>query len=101
VTGWRAWFDALNIQLKPRVQDRRFEDYTLVLAAAEAGLGVALARTPLADAYLGRSVLVRVSHHQVASPLRYYFVHAKGESRPEVLALIERMESASLAVPWQ
>jgi LysR family transcriptional regulator, glycine cleavage system transcriptional activator len=99
VTGWRAWFDALNIPLKPRTQDRRFEDYSLVLAAAEAGLGVALARTPLAAAYLGRSELVRVSRHEVASPLTYYFVHAKGESRPEVLALIERMQRASVGMP--
>jgi LysR family glycine cleavage system transcriptional activator len=94
VTGWRAWFDAQGIPLKPRTQDRRFEDYTLVLAAAEAGLGVALARTPFANAYLRGSGLVRVSRHEVASPLRYYFVHAKGESRPEVLALIERMQRA-------
>lgn len=91
VTGWRAWFDALNIPLKPRSQDRRFEDYTLVLAAAEARLGVALARTPFADAYLKRCGLVRVSRHEVSSPLRFYFVHAKGENRPEVLALIDRM----------
>jgi len=71
VTGSRARFDALDISLKPRAQDRRFEDYTLVLAAAEAGLGGALARTPLADAYITRSGLVRVSRHEVASPLRY------------------------------
>ncbi|WP_168795704.1 LysR substrate-binding domain-containing protein [Paraburkholderia aromaticivorans] len=94
VTGWRAWFDALGMPLKPRLQDRRFEDYTLVLAAAEAGLGVALARVPLADAYLQRSGLVRVSRHEVASPLTYHFVHAKGETRPEVLALIDRMQAA-------
>ncbi|WP_396333545.1 LysR substrate-binding domain-containing protein [Burkholderia anthina] len=94
VTGWRTWFDALGIAFKPRAKDRRFEDYNLVLAAAEAGLGVALARTPLADAYLGRSALVRVSRHEVDSLLRYHFVHAKGESRPEVLALMERMRAA-------
>lgn len=91
-SGWRAWFEALSVPLKPRAQDRRFEDYTHVLAAAEAGLGVALARTPLADSYLKRSELVRVSRHAVASPVRFYLVHAKGESRPEVLALIERMQ---------
>ncbi|WP_321812442.1 LysR substrate-binding domain-containing protein [Burkholderia sp. BCC1985] len=94
VTGWRTWFDALGIPFKPRAQDRRFEDYNLVLAAAEAGLGVALARTPLADSYLKRSALVRVSRHEVESPLRYHFVHAKGENRPEVLALMERMRAA-------
>ncbi len=94
VTGWRTWFDALGIPFKPRAQDRRFEDYNLVLAAAEAGLGVALARTPLADAYLQRSALVRVSRHEVDSLLSYHFVHAKGENRPEVLALMERMVRA-------
>ncbi|VWD54674.1 LysR substrate-binding domain-containing protein [Burkholderia contaminans] len=94
VTGWRTWFDALGVPFKPRAQDRRFEDYNLVLAAAEAGLGVALARVPLADAYLKRSELVRVSPHEVDSVLRYYFVHAKGENRPEVLALMERMRAA-------
>lgn len=94
VTGWRAWFDALGVPFKPRAQDRRFEDYNLVLAAAEAGLGVALARMPLADAYLKRSALVRVDRREVDSPLRYYFVHAKGEGRPEVLGLMERMRSA-------
>ncbi len=94
VTGWRTWFDALGIPFKPRAQDRRFEDYNLVLAAAEAGLGVALARTPLADAYLQRSALVRVSRHEVDSLLSYHFVHAKGENRPEVLALMERMVKA-------
>ncbi|RQR27651.1 LysR family transcriptional regulator [Burkholderia sp. Bp9143] len=94
VTGWRTWFDGLGIPFKPRAQDRRFEDYNLVLAAAEAGLGVALARMPLADAYLKRSALVRVSRHEVESLLRYHFVHAKGENRPEVLALMERMRAA-------
>jgi hypothetical protein len=24
VTGWRAWFEALDIPHRPRVQDRRF-----------------------------------------------------------------------------
>lgn len=94
VTGWRTWFDALGMPFKPRAQDRRFEDYNLVLAAAEAGLGVALARMPLADGYLKRSALVRVSRHEAESPLRYHFVHAKGENRPEVLALMERMRAA-------
>ncbi|MBE0629623.1 MAG: LysR family transcriptional regulator, partial [Burkholderia vietnamiensis] len=41
-----------------------------------------------------RSALVRVSRHEVESPLSYHFVHAKGEARPEVLALMERMRAA-------
>ena len=54
-----------------------------------------MARSPFSDAYLGRSSLVRVGRHAVASPREYHFVLAKGESRPEVLALVERMKRAA------
>jgi LysR family transcriptional regulator, glycine cleavage system transcriptional activator len=32
--GWRAWFNAQGLDFRPRQQDRRFEDYNLVLDAA-------------------------------------------------------------------
>src|SRR3546814_16439530 len=35
-----------GVRYRPRWQDRRFEDYDTVIAAAEAGLGVALLRMP-------------------------------------------------------
>jgi DNA-binding transcriptional LysR family regulator len=95
LTGWRAWFTGRGIMLKPRSQDRRFEDYSLVLAAAEAGLGIALARMPLADTWLRRSKLIRLSHFTVACPLAYHFVTAKKEKRPEVLSLMEQMQKAA------
>ncbi|QCP53908.1 LysR family transcriptional regulator [Trinickia violacea] len=94
LSGWRAWFATLGIELKPRTQDRRFEDYSLVLAAAEAGLGIALARVPFADAYLRHSGLVRVSEHTVKSPLRFYFVSTRKEKRPKTRLLIARMLEA-------
>ena len=43
-SGWRAWFAAYGLDYHPRPQDRRFEDYNLVLDAAACGLGIALAR---------------------------------------------------------
>ncbi|TIW76145.1 MAG: LysR family transcriptional regulator, partial [Mesorhizobium sp.] len=46
-SGWRAWLAAQDIDYRPRPQDRRFEDYNLVLDAAAHGLGIALARPPL------------------------------------------------------
>ena len=46
--GWRTWFAAQGLDYRPKRQDRRFEDYNLVLDAAAHGLGVALpARPPL------------------------------------------------------
>jgi len=91
LTGWRAWLAGRGMTLKPRPQDRRFDDYSVILAAAQAGLGIALARIPFADAYLKQSGLVRLSKFSVAGPLAYYFVTAKKEKRAEVLMLMERM----------
>jgi DNA-binding transcriptional LysR family regulator len=90
-TGWRAWFAACGLALKPRPQDRRFEDYTLVLAAAEAGLGVALARSPFADRALRDSGLVRLGEHEVPSPLAYHLLTRPHETRPAVGVLAARM----------
>ncbi len=94
LTGWRAWFDGSGISLKGRAQDRRFEDYTLVLSAAESGLGIALARLPLATAWLKQSKLVRLDRRTVTSPLANYMVMAKQERRPEVLDLIQRLRDS-------
>ena len=60
--AWRAWFAAHGIDYRPRPQDRRFEDYNLVLDAAAHGLGVALARPPLVGEALragASSLLIR------------------------------------------
>ncbi|AKM31074.1 LysR family transcriptional regulator [Pandoraea faecigallinarum] len=93
LTGWRAWCGAQGVSLRPRARDRRFEDYTVVLAAAEAGLGIALARAPLAHHWIARSGLVRLSDFEVACPLQYHVVTAKREKRPEVLEVIARLHA--------
>lgn len=97
LTGWRAWCGVHGASLRPRARDRRFEDYTVVLAAAEAGLGIALARAPLADDCIARSRLKRLSDVEVDSPLRYHIVTAKREKRPEVLEVIARLHAAARA----
>ncbi|MBB2999256.1 MULTISPECIES: LysR substrate-binding domain-containing protein [Paraburkholderia] len=94
LTGWRAWFDGHNVSLKRRQHDRRFEDYTLVLSAAEAGLGIALARLPIAATRLHGSQLVRLDRRTVANPLANYIVTSKQERRPEILELIQRLKDS-------
>ncbi|QHE90904.1 LysR family transcriptional regulator [Pandoraea fibrosis] len=97
LTGWRAWCNAQGVSLRPRARDRRFEDYTVVLAAADAGLGIALARAPLADDWIARSRLKRLSNIEVECPLKYHVVTAKREKRPEVLEVIARLHEAARA----
>ncbi|UGQ46716.1 LysR substrate-binding domain-containing protein [Massilia endophytica] len=93
LSGWRAWASEHGVALRPRSQDRRFEDYSTVLAAAEAGLGLALARSPLANDFLARGTLVRVKRAQVPNPLSFYLVTARKEQRPAVLAAISRIKA--------
>lgn len=95
ITGWRAWFAQQGIALKPRPQDRRFEDYGVVLAAAQAGLGIALAREPFSDGWLARGNLVRIGRFDVPSPVAYHVLTVKRESRPEVLDFVSRIMAAA------
>jgi LysR family transcriptional regulator, glycine cleavage system transcriptional activator len=95
LTGWRAWLGPCGIRLKPRPQDRRFEDYSLVLSAAEAGLGIALARSPLTDDYLRKSGLVRVSKRTIQSPLNFYLVTPPGQTRQKTRTLMNRLLKAT------
>ena len=95
-TGWRAWLDGAGpSRFRPRPHDRRFEDYGLVLAAAEAGLGIPLARLPFAQAAIDAAGLMRLSTREVANPLRYHVLTRLGEVRPAVLALVSRLERAA------
>jgi LysR family transcriptional regulator, glycine cleavage system transcriptional activator len=92
-SGWTAWFAAQGIRYRPRASDRRFEDYTLVLAAAEAGLGLALGRSPIADRALARARLARVMNGSVVGPRRTYLLTRPDEARPAVLHAVERIRA--------
>jgi LysR family transcriptional regulator, glycine cleavage system transcriptional activator len=92
---WRAWLGAHAIRHRPKSADRRFEDYDLVLAAAVAELGVALLRTPLADAYVRSGRLVRLSRSTVSDERGHYLVMRNDEHRPGVLRIGERLKSCA------
>jgi DNA-binding transcriptional LysR family regulator len=92
---WRTWLGENGIRHRPKQDDRRFEDYDLVLAAAEAGLGVALLRTPLADAYLNSGRLVRISRASIANTHGHHLVMRSGEDRPAVLRVAERLHACA------
>ena len=90
-SGWRAWFAAHGLDYRPRPQDRRFEDYNLVLDAAAAGLGVALARPPLARAQIEIGRLAMVDHRTARNPVSYWLDRPAGSMRPAALALARRI----------
>jgi DNA-binding transcriptional LysR family regulator len=97
-SAWRAWFGAHGVDYRPRPQDRRFEDYRLVLDAARNGLGVALARPPLAAALLGAGDIVAVDERTVLNPVSYWMDRPQGSLRPATAELARRIgKEAGLA----
>lgn len=88
-SAWRAWFGAYGIDYRPRAEDRRFEDYNLVLDAAACGLGIALARPPLTVDQLRLGRIAPVDERRVLNPVSYWL------DRPESVA--PRPAAADLA----
>lgn len=95
---WRAWLRAQDITFRAKAADRRFEDYDLVLAAARAGLGVALLRSPLVDEVLDDGRLVRIARPAIRNAAGHRLVMLPGESRAPVLQLVGRLLTMSAAL---
>ncbi|HVJ32459.1 MAG TPA: LysR substrate-binding domain-containing protein [Terriglobia bacterium] len=99
-SGWRAWFAAQGLDYRPRRQDRRFEDYNLVLDAAIHGLGVALARPPLVQETLASKRLLPVDRRTALNTVAYWLDRPEGKLRPAAMELARRiMRAAGVAEP--
>ena len=97
-SAWRAWLAAQDIDYRPRPQDRRFEDYNLVLDAAAHGLGIALARPPLTADQLQSGRIVAVDHRVALNPVSYWMDRPVGRPRAAAADLAGRIaEQAGLA----
>jgi DNA-binding transcriptional LysR family regulator len=90
-TGWRAWFAAQGMDYRPRPQDRRFEDYNLVLDAAAHGLGIALARPPLTGDQLKSGRVVAVDERTALNPVSYWLDRPLGRPRTAAADLSRRI----------
>lgn len=88
---WRTWFDACGIDLPEPRAGSQFNDVGLMLDAAVAGFGVALARSKLGLAWLDSGRLIRLSPRAVASPHHHYICWKPGT--------LERWECAAF-VDW-
>jgi LysR family transcriptional regulator, glycine cleavage system transcriptional activator len=90
-SAWRAWFATQNIDYRPRSQDRRFEDYNLVLDAAAHGLGIALDRPPMTEGSYHQRRIVKVDDHRVKNPVSYWLDRPQRKPRPAAVVLARRI----------
>jgi LysR family glycine cleavage system transcriptional activator len=75
---WSIWFEAVGLRYRDTGQGPRYSDETLLLPAAIAGLGVALARASLVEADLESGRLVRLFSQSVRTRYSYYIVYPPG-----------------------
>jgi DNA-binding transcriptional LysR family regulator len=78
---WREWFQAQGVPQAPTESAMTFNDYTLVIEAAAAGLGVALGWAPLVNDMLDRGELV-AAHDTPLQTARGYFLLAPRRPAP-------------------
>ncbi|MGV1794506.1 LysR family transcriptional regulator [Rhizobium lusitanum] len=91
IEGWRRWLAVEDVQYLPRGQDRRFEDYNLIIDACAQGIGVALARPPLSDAAMASGRLVRVCDRELNNHVSFHLVRPDGRLSGPACELARRL----------
>ena len=92
---WQTWFRACNIDLPEPREGSQFNDVGLMLDAAVAGFGVALARSRLGLAWLDTGRLIRLSPRAVPSPHHHYLCWKPGTlERWECAAFVDWLKQA-------
>jgi DNA-binding transcriptional LysR family regulator len=91
IEGWRIWFATAGITYTPRTQDRRFEDYNIVLDGCRNGLGIALARQPVADDALAQGAVVVVDPRPAPYPVAFYLIRADDPLRQAAAEVAGRL----------
>ncbi len=71
---WEPWLHAAGLDFREPQRGPAFTDSSVMLDAAAAGLGIALARHSLAEGDLQRGRLVRLFDLTVPDPYSHYFV---------------------------
>lgn len=91
VEGWRRWLAAGGIEYLARGQDRRFEDYNLVIDACIQGVGIALARPPLSDAAIASGRLVPLSNRTLDYHVSFHLVRQDAALSGPAMELARRL----------
>lgn len=84
-TYWETWASTAQLRLPRQRRNIRFSETTMMLEAAEAGQGVAIARRSLVNRAIDIGRLIRLSELDVDDGVGYYFcATGKGLCRKEV-----------------
>jgi LysR family transcriptional regulator, glycine cleavage system transcriptional activator len=92
---WRPWFAAAGLDWPEPGLGVQFNDLGLLMEAALAGQGIALARQTIVERWLAAGVLLRLFELAAESPHAYWLLVDPAErSRPEVAAFVGWLRAA-------
>jgi LysR family transcriptional regulator, glycine cleavage system transcriptional activator len=76
---WQRWFSRAGVTARLPFAGKTFNDATLLLQAAEAGVGIALGRKWLVADALDRGILVRLPGPMIVSHRSYYLISPENQ----------------------
>ncbi len=82
---WAVWTREAGISLTAKLRNIRFSETVMMLEAAEAGQGIAIARRSLVREALARGRLVRLSDVNVEDGIGYFFCATPEAARKETV----------------
>jgi len=80
--AWRQWFDGQGVAAPQALAGPRFELFSMTVAAAACGMGLALVPRLLIAQELATGTLVVACDRALANPRAYYLVQPEGPERP-------------------
>ena len=78
--SWRSWFDRLDIRLPADHQGPTFNNYVILMQAAQGGQGIALGWRRLVEPMIENGALVRPIAASLRSEDAYHLVMARDKS---------------------
>jgi LysR family glycine cleavage system transcriptional activator len=92
---WQLWLDPVGMSFKDLRSTLAIDDASLVLDAAAAGHGIALARARLVQPDLDSGRLVRLFEHDVAAEYAYWAVWSGSSPKRELIrTFVDRVKAA-------
>ena len=94
-SNWQLWLNPVGLNFKELRSTLAIDDSSLVLAAAAAGQGIALARARLVQPDLASGRLVRLFSHEVAAEYSYWAVWSGSSPKRDLIGtFVDRMKKA-------
>ncbi len=98
--AWRLWHEANELPYGPHAAGGpRYELFSMVMAAVQAGLGVGLVPRFLARPALDAGTLATPVPYSLAVPQGYFFCYPQSDERSEALRVFEAWLKAEAATP--